>query len=78
MLRPFTLIAALVCHQYLHLLPFSQFKCRVKRETIKLRERIEDSHVRILERRRGRVERQPRGWFHCGIGEIQLQSFTFT
>lgn len=39
---------------------------------------MEDSHVRILERRRCWMKWQPWGWFHCRVGKIQLQSFTFT
>lgn len=34
--------------------------------------------MRILERRRCWLKRQPRGWFHCRVGKVQLQSFTFT
>lgn len=36
------------------------------------------SHVRVLERGRRWIEREPGGWFHWRVGEIQLQSFTFT
>lgn len=36
------------------------------------------SHVRVLERGRCRVEREPGGRLHRRVGEIQLQSFTFT
>lgn len=36
------------------------------------------SHVRVLERGRRGVDGEPGGGLHCGLGEVQLQGFTFT